>query len=98
MATVYYRTTEAALIVFDMTRETTLQAVLKWKNVWTGVRLLLTSPKELTKHVSDAKIPILIVGNKMDCPESIPDTIVDKFCRENGLTWVKVSAKDNQNV
>ena len=56
----YFNNTEAALIVYDVTDEESFVRVKKWM-------------KELAEHETNSKQKIIkyVVGNKIDCTESI---------------------------
>ncbi|XP_017291923.1 ras-related protein Rab-38 [Kryptolebias marmoratus] len=92
MTRVYYREAVGALVVFDMTRLSTFQAVLKWK-------------RDLDSKVtlSDGRpVPAVLLANKCDhlshglCPK-LPK--LDNFAQDQGfLGWYETSAKDNTNI
>lgn len=87
MTRVYYREAVGALIVFDVTRASTFDAVLKWKeDLDTKVTL------------SDGKpVPTVLLANKSDQSKdglcsNLPK--LDTFCKENGFVgWFETSAK-----
>ncbi|XP_029381715.1 ras-related protein Rab-38 [Echeneis naucrates] len=92
MTRVYYREAVGALVVFDMTRLSTFQAVLKWKED-------LDSKVALSNGRS---VPVVLLANKCDqrshglCPK-LPK--LENFCREYGFVgWYETSAKDNTNI
>eukprot|EP01126_Amoeba_proteus_P055836 TRINITY_DN6954_c0_g1_i4.p1 TRINITY_DN6954_c0_g1~~TRINITY_DN6954_c0_g1_i4.p1 ORF type:complete len:178 (-),score=24.31 TRINITY_DN6954_c0_g1_i4:247-780(-) len=86
MSTVFYRSSQGAIVVFDLTKQDTLHNVPKWK-------------EDFLKNVSVSQSPVLVVGNKLDCnTQCIDDSVIDRFCREHRLPWTKVSAKMNQGV
>ncbi|XP_062912395.1 ras-related protein Rab-32-like [Mobula hypostoma] len=92
MTRVYYKEAVGAIVVFDVSRRSTFDAVLKWKS-------------DLDKNVKlpDGKpIPAVLLANKCDQQwdglENNP-TSMDRYCKENGfVTWFQTSAKDNINV
>ncbi|XP_031160185.1 ras-related protein Rab-38 [Sander lucioperca] len=90
MTRVYYREAVGALVVFDMTRLSTFQAVLKWKGD-------LDSKVALS---NGTPVPAVLLGNKCDqrslCPK-LPK--LENFSREYGFVgWYETSAKDNTNI
>lgn len=90
MTRVYYRYAIAAIIVFDITRPGTFDAVLKWRDDLNS-KVVLPNGEQ---------IPILLLANKCDLPEAIVDNEkLDEFVRANGfIGWFATSALDNLNV
>jgi len=87
---VYYQDAVAGLVVFDMTRLSSFEAVRKWKaDVDEKVRLPNGDP-----------IPVILVANKADLVNvPLNDRIMDEFCKENGfVSWVVTSAKKDINI
>ncbi|XP_043996152.1 ras-related protein Rab-38 isoform X2 [Gambusia affinis] len=88
MTRVYYREAVGALVVFDVTRASTFEAVLKWKDD--------LDSKVTLNH--GRPVPAVLLANKSDqimC--QLPK--LDFFCRENGFVgWFETSAKDNTNI
>ncbi|CAN9509730.1 unnamed protein product [Ophioblennius macclurei] len=92
MTRVYYREAVGALVVFDMTRLSTFQAVLKWKGD-------LDSKVALS---NGRPVPAVLLANKCDqrshglCPK-LPK--LENFSQEYGFVgWFETSAKDNTNI
>ncbi|KAL6118247.1 uncharacterized protein ACO6RY_03082 [Pungitius sinensis] len=92
MTRVYYREAVGALVVFDMTRLSTFQAVLKWKED-------LDSKVALS---NGTPVPAVLLANKCDqrsqglCPK-LPK--LETFCRQYGFAgWYETSAKDDTNI
>ncbi|XP_037543244.1 ras-related protein Rab-38 [Nematolebias whitei] len=88
MTRVYYREAVGALVVFDVTRASTFDAVLKWKDdLDSKVTLNYGRP-----------VPAVLLANKSDQTASqLPK--LDFFCRENGFVgWFETSAKENRNI
>ena len=90
MTRVYYRYAIAAVIVFDVTRPATFDAVTKWKD-------------DLTSKVAlpnGEQIPIMLLANKCDLAEGgVDGERLDEFVRLHNLVgWFAVSAQDNINV
>jgi small GTP-binding protein len=94
MTRVYYKDASAAIIVFDVTRVATFQAVKKWKDDIDN-KVTLANGKRL---------PVILLANKIDLsPEALssPESKeqMEKYCKENGfLSWMDTSAKDDTNV
>ena len=73
MTRVYYKEAVGAMIVYDVTREKTFQAVTKWK-------------ADIDENLTD--IPVVLLANKCDLLEKEEDLdkdMLDKFCKENGF-------------
>ncbi|KAM9500581.1 ras-related protein Rab-38 [Clarias gariepinus] len=92
MTRVYYREAVGALVVFDMTRASTLQAVLKWKG-------------DLDAKVAMCNgypLPAVLLANKCDQQKQglcakLPK--MESFTKEQGFVgWYETSAKDNTNI
>ncbi|KAF9087369.1 rab32, member RAS oncoprotein [Mortierella sp. GBA35] len=90
---VYYKEAVAALVVYDITRPKTFEAVPKWKaDLDTKVSLPDGQP-----------IPVVLLANKMDLQDEasvgLDGEEMEQFCEENGfLKWFGTSAKDNSNI
>ncbi|KAM4565344.1 ras-related protein Rab-38 [Fundulus diaphanus] len=92
MTRVYYREAVGALVVFDMTRLSTFQAVLKWK-------------RDLDSKVTLSNgrpVPAVLLANKCDqrqhglCPK-LPK--LENFSQGQGFVgWFETSAKDDTNI
>ncbi|XP_004674192.1 PREDICTED: ras-related protein Rab-32 [Condylura cristata] len=91
MTRVYYKEAVGAFIVFDLSRGSTFEAVLKWKNdLDSKVHLPNGNP-----------IPAVLLANKCDQKKDSGQTPpqMDQFCKEHGFTgWFETSAKDNINI
>ncbi|XP_061904789.1 ras-related protein Rab-32 [Entelurus aequoreus] len=88
MTRVYYREAVGALVVFDITRASTFDAVLKWKDD--------LDSKVTLNH--GRPIPAVLLANKAD-QATCQQPKLDAFCRENGfIGWFGTSAKDNTNI
>ncbi|XP_051960786.1 ras-related protein Rab-38 isoform X2 [Xyrauchen texanus] len=92
MTRVYYREAVGALIVFDVTRASTFDAVLKWKDDL-DIKVTLSNGKP---------VPVVLLANKSDqSREGLRSQIpkLDTFCKENGFVgWFETSAKENTNI
>uniref|UniRef100_A0A669EKC7 Ras-related protein Rab n=1 Tax=Oreochromis niloticus TaxID=8128 RepID=A0A669EKC7_ORENI len=83
MTRVYYREAVGALVVFDVTRASTFDAVLKWKDD--------LDSKVTLNH--GRPVPAVLLANKSDQLVSQQPKL-DAFCRENGFVgWFETSAK-----
>jgi len=93
MTRVYYKEAVGAIVVFDVTRAATFDAVQKWKN---DIDCKVTLPPD------ERPIPVVLLGNKIDlAKESFQKTPsqMEKYCEENGFSgWFETSAKENQNI
>ncbi|XP_047590636.1 ras-related protein Rab-32 isoform X1 [Lutra lutra] len=91
MTRVYYKEAVGAFVVFDISRGSTFEAVLKWKSdLDSKVQLPNGSP-----------IPAVLLANKCDQKKDGGQnpTQMDQFCKEHGFTgWFETSAKDNINI
>ncbi|XP_027012502.1 ras-related protein Rab-38 [Tachysurus fulvidraco] len=92
MTRVYYREAVGALIVFDVTRASTFDAVPKWKDDL-DTKVTLSNGKP---------IPVVLLANKSDQSRDGLSTQIpklDTFCKENGFAgWFETSAKENTNI
>lgn len=88
MTRVYYKEAVGAMMVFDVTRSSTFDAVLKWKDD--------LDSKVTLNH--GRPVPAVLLANKSDqLPSS--QLKLDSFCKENGFVgWFETSAKENTNI
>ncbi|XP_006891739.1 PREDICTED: ras-related protein Rab-32 [Elephantulus edwardii] len=91
MTRVYYKEAVGAFVVFDISRGSTFEAVLKWKSdLDSKVHLPNGSP-----------IPAVLLANKCDQKndDGHSPSQMDQFCKEHGFSgWFETSAKDNINI
>ena len=84
----YYEGTQGALLIFDLTQIKTYEALETWIS-------------ELFSLVQE-RIPIIIIGNKLDLIEevgrSINFDIVKKFADNKNSIYIETSAKTGENV
>lgn len=94
MTHTYYREAMAAFVVFDVTRLSTLDGAIKWKN---------DIDSKVALPMSDNPIPVILLANKVDLIDreewkEISDKL-DEICKKHGfICWYKVSAKNNINI
>ncbi|XP_060910938.1 ras-related protein Rab-38b [Labrus mixtus] len=91
MTRVYYREAMGAFIVYDVTRHSTFEAVVKWKED-------LDSKLTLADGQSIATV---LLANKCDQGREMTSNGIkmDQFCKDHGFVgWFETSAKDNQNI
>ena len=77
MTRVYYREAVGALLVFDLSRKITFDALPKWKN---------DLDEKITLPDGDP-IPVMLLGNKSDLDRECPlltDDDFDDYCSEHG--------------
>lgn len=87
---VYYREAVAALVVFDLTRPASFEAVRKWKSdIDAKVALANGDP-----------IPCILVANKSDLVNvPLNEDVMNQYCKEHGfLDWMVTSAKKDIGV
>jgi len=94
MTRVYYKEAVGAIVVFDVTRAATFDAVQKWKN---DIDCKVTLPPD------ERNIPVVLLGNKIDLAKDSSSqktpSQMEKYCEENGFSgWFETSAKENQNI
>ncbi|XP_078447308.1 ras-related protein RABA2a-like [Wolffia australiana] len=82
----YYRGAFGALIVYDVTKHTSFENVIRWLN-------------ELRNH-ADANIIIMLIGNKTDLEQlrAIPVEEAKSFAQREGLFFIETSALTATNV
>lgn len=92
MTRVYYKEAVGALVVFDVTRVSTFEAVTKWKND-IDAKVMLPDGKP---------IPVVLLANKCDlAKEGLVKNAaqMDKHCEDKGFVgWFETSAKENLNI
>ncbi|KAM9788282.1 ras-related protein Rab-38b [Neosynchiropus ocellatus] len=91
MTRVYYREAMGAFIVFDVTRPTTFEAVVKWK-------------EDLDSKLAQSNgqsVATVLLANKCDQGRELTSNGIqmDQFCKDHGFVgWFETSAKDNLNI
>ncbi|KAI1317882.1 rab32, member RAS oncoprotein [Mortierella claussenii] len=90
MARVYYKEAVAALVVYDVTRPKTFEAVKRWKAD-------LDSKVSLPQPWGGGPIHTILLANKEHKSSNAEE--MNQFCQEHGfLKWFGTSAKDNSNI
>eukprot|EP01012_Entosiphon_sulcatum_P016856 TRINITY_DN21728_c0_g1_i1.p1 TRINITY_DN21728_c0_g1~~TRINITY_DN21728_c0_g1_i1.p1 ORF type:complete len:200 (+),score=26.63 TRINITY_DN21728_c0_g1_i1:162-761(+) len=85
----YYQTAVGALVLYDVTRTATFEAVAHWK----------ADLDEKVKLPGDASLPCVLVANKADLAAQQSATDLDTYCREHGFCgWVLTSCKEGRGV
>eukprot|EP00944_MAST-04C_sp_MAST-4C-sp1_P011666 g11666.t1 len=90
IARVYYKDALGAMLVYDMSRPSTLETIPKWKKE-IDAKVVLPDGKPL---------PVILCANKCDIETaSVNKEEMDSFCKENGfIGWFETSAKENINI
>lgn len=87
MTRVYYREAVGAIVVFDVTRPTTFEAVSKWKEDLDSKLI----------HSNGQSIATVLLANKCDQNKDFltnNSLKMDQYCKENGFVgWYETSAK-----
>ncbi|MFX1250818.1 MAG: Rab family GTPase [Promethearchaeota archaeon] len=83
LRTQYYSEAEGALLVFDVTRRETFEAVNTWLD-------------EAKTHTGDDNLPIIVLANKTDLKPI--QEVFDKQMEELSIKIIKTSAKTGENV
>jgi len=82
----YYRGAHGAIIVFDLTDQSTFNGLKKWI-------------KDL-KNYGEKDTEMIIVGNKLDLigQRKVTQSQAMNYCRENNYKYIEASAKDGTNI
>lgn len=84
MVASYFHGCQGVMLVFDLSSQASfLSATEKWYPLSRA-----RCPQALT----------LLVGNKSDLPQAIPDEGVAAWASKNGVQFIKTSVKNNNNV
>jgi len=86
ITTAYYRGALGALLVYDITKQLTLENIPRWL-------------RELKDH-ANRDIVLIIVGNKCDMDENrqVSEEQVKSMAAELGVEYIEASARNNINV
>mmetsp|Transcript_11637 Transcript_11637/g.19429 ORF Transcript_11637/g.19429 Transcript_11637/m.19429 type:complete len:217 (+) Transcript_11637:55-705(+) len=89
MTRVYYKEAVGAMVVFDVTRSGTFEAVRKWKE---DLDSNLSSPEH--------QLPCILLANKCDlAQEPLDKDKMDAYVKENGfIGWFETSAKEDIGI
>lgn len=87
--TTFYRGAHGTLLVFDLTRNNTFEAMKTWLD-------------EIRKSTDNPDLPFLLIGNKLDLLEETGE-VVDRgeaksFAENEGGVYIETSAKTGVNV
>jgi len=87
MRTEFYKGASGAILVFDLTRMETYNAIEKWLN-------------EIRHYAGN--VPFILIGNKADLLDHIGRVIekeeAEEFARTHNSTYIETSAKTGKNV
>jgi len=84
MRDVYYKGSQGAIGVFDVTRWETMEELPRW------IQSINNSVKN--------NIPMLIIGNKIDLERSISTSEAKEFVKDLNCNYLEASAKTGDNV
>jgi len=90
MTRVYYKEAVGAFVVFDITRNSSFEAVKKWK---------VDIDTKVTLH-GDQPIPVVLLANKCDLVKTpCSEEVMNEYCKEHGFVgWFATSAKENVHI
>lgn len=82
---IFYQGSFGALLVFDVTRESTFEHMEGWL-------------AELRANI-DWEIPIVLAANKIDCDNwEMDEAVIQEYARNSNFSLYMTSAKNDQNV
>lgn len=85
----FYRGSHGALLVYDVSNSKSFEQLSHWRD------------EALNRIEPDVYFPIVVVGNKMDLKSelnTIDQSEVLNWCRDNGYGHIETSAKDGVGV
>jgi len=93
----YYKEAVGALVVFDVTRQTTFEGVNKWKT---------DLDSKICSTDTEENIPVILLANKVDLFQDEDKEYweemkgkIQKYCDEQGfIGWVETSAKNGIGI
>jgi Ras-related protein Rab-7A len=89
LGTTFYRGSDGAMFVFDVSRKDTFDSLVQWKKAF-----LIQVGQE-----GNDNFPMIVIANKIDREDrAISPSMIQKFCQENSIEYVECSAKDAINV
>lgn len=80
----FYQGARGCLLCYDVTNPLSFQNLKEWM-------------KELEENLG-AKVPVLLVGNKIDLPRKVSREEAEAFAKKNGYIYAEMSAKTGINV
>jgi Ras-related protein Rab-7A len=92
----FYRQSDAAVLVYDLTDPVSLDHLAHWKH-----EFMLQQSSSSSSIMGGSGIPILVLGNKVDKKEqrAVPISVAQEWCRRNGISgYFETSAKTAVNV
>ena len=84
MRKMYYRATKGALLIYDVSNPITFQHLDGWI-------------EEIETNIGE-KIPILLIGNKIDLPRKISKEEAQTYAKSKGMLYFECSAKTGEGV
>ena len=90
IARVYYKDAFGAFLVYDLSRPTTFETVIKWKKE-IDAKVLLPNGHPL---------PVVLLANKCDIEGvEVDEAFLNSFCEEHGFVgWFETSAKTDHKI
>ncbi len=80
----YYRGARAALLVYDVTNPVSFEHLDKWID-------------EIELNVG-RKLPVLVVGNKIDLERKVPREKAESYAKDKGYLYSETSAKTGEGI
>eukprot|EP01111_Echinosteliopsis_oligospora_P003793 TRINITY_DN1596_c0_g1_i1.p1 TRINITY_DN1596_c0_g1~~TRINITY_DN1596_c0_g1_i1.p1 ORF type:complete len:249 (-),score=48.79 TRINITY_DN1596_c0_g1_i1:113-751(-) len=89
MTRVYYKEAVGAIVVYDVTRPATFEAIRKWK---TDLDENLSTPER--------PLPVVLLANKCDLMEQrLEQAKMNAYVKDHGfISWFETSAKEDINI
>jgi small GTP-binding protein len=86
MTRVYYREAAGGIVVYDRTREATLEGAIRWK-------------RDIDEKLGD-NTPVMLFANKSDaCETPVDKDLLDQLCKKSGfIGWIETSAKSGSGI
>eukprot|EP01130_Rhizamoeba_saxonica_P000333 TRINITY_DN1030_c0_g2_i1.p1 TRINITY_DN1030_c0_g2~~TRINITY_DN1030_c0_g2_i1.p1 ORF type:complete len:210 (+),score=52.90 TRINITY_DN1030_c0_g2_i1:50-679(+) len=89
LGSTFYRGSDGAIFVFDVSRVKTFEELAQWKQSF-----LIQVGQE-----GNDEFPMMIIANKIDRPDRVVTTQqIARFCEEQKMSFIECSAKDDFNV
>ncbi len=81
-----FQGSDGIILMYDVTQKQTFHNIKNWYN-------------DINESINIKKIAIIIVGNKIDLPETeVNKEISEKFCEQYELKLFEISCKENKNI